>query len=169
MNLVKRPAILTGFFILILLSLIFLRTHGWRVPKEVSALFSRSPPRAATPEDTVYGMLDAARAGDTAVYVDTFSGPLEQQIQQVIRESGKKQFAAYLTAQSSSFQSVALSVADQPSDLEARLRVEYVYANRNEVQTFHLKKSGGRWKIIGISGTEQIKTLIPYGTAVTDD
>ena len=169
MNLVKRPAILTGFFILILLSLIFLRTHGWRVPKKVSDLFSRSPPRAATPEDTVYGMLDAARAGDTAVYVDTFSGPLEQQIQQVIRESGKKQFAAYLTAQSSSFQSVALSVADQPSDLEARLRVEYVYANRNEVQTFHLKKSGGRWKIIGISGTEQIKTLIPYGTAVTDD
>ncbi len=34
MNLVKRPAILTGFFILILLSLIFLRTHGWRVPNE---------------------------------------------------------------------------------------------------------------------------------------
>ena len=169
MNLVKRPAILTGFFILILLSLIFLRSHGWRVPNDVSAVFSRSSPRAATPEETVYGMLDAARAGDTAVYVDTFSGPLEQQIQQVIRESGKKQFAAYLTAQSSSFQSVALSVADQPSDLEARLRVEYVYANRNEVQTFHLKKSGGRWKIIGISGTEQIKTLIPYGTAVTDD
>jgi hypothetical protein len=114
-------------------------------------------------------MLDAARAGDTAVYVDTFSGPLQQQIQQVIREGGKTQFAHYLTAQSSSFQSVALSVADQPSDVEARLRVEYVYANRNEVQTFHLKKSAKRWKIIGISGTDQIKTLIPYGTAVTDD
>ena len=171
MNLVKRPAILTGFFILILLSLVYLRSHGWRVPwpGPVSAVFSHSPPRSANPEDTVYGMLDAARAGDTAVYVDTFSGPLEQQIQQVIRENGKKQFAAYLTAQSSSFQSVALSVADQPSDLEARLRVEYVYANRNEVQTFHLKKSDGRWKIIGISGTDQIKTLIPYGTAVTDD
>jgi hypothetical protein len=114
-------------------------------------------------------MLDAARAGDTAVYVDTFSGPLQQQIQQVIRESGKTQFATYLTAQSSSFQSVALSVGDQPSDAEARLRVEYVYANRNEVQTFHLKKSDGRWKIVGISGTDQIKTLIPYGTAVTND
>jgi hypothetical protein len=169
MNLVKRPAVLTGLFILILLSLIFLRTHGWRVPTGVSPLFSLSRPRAATPEDTVYGMLDAARAGDTAVYVDTFSGPLQQQIQQVIRESGRKQFATYLTAQSSSFQSVTLSVADQPSDLEVRLRVEYVYVNRNEVQSFHLRKSGGRWKIIGISGTEQIKTLIPYGTAVTDD
>jgi hypothetical protein len=114
-------------------------------------------------------MLDAARAGNTGVYVDTFSGPLQQQIRQVIRESGKTQFATYLAAQSSSFQSVALSVADQPSDVEARLRVEYVYSNRNEVQTFHLKKSEGHWKIIGISGTDQIKTLIPYGTAVTDD
>jgi hypothetical protein len=169
MNLVKRPAVLTGLFILALLSLLFLRTHGWRVPVEVRALFSHSRKSAATPEDTVYGMLDAARAGDTAVYVDTFSGPLQQQIQQAVRESGKTQFATYLTAQSSSFQSVALSVADQPSDAEARLRVEYVYAHRNEVQTFHLKKSGGRWKIISISGTDQIKTLVPYGTAVTND
>jgi hypothetical protein len=159
MNLVRRPAVLTGFFMLVLLSL----------PVNVTDFLSRARPRSQTPEDTVYGMLDAARAGDTAVYVDTFSGPLQQQIQQVIRESGKTQFATYLTAQSSSFQSVALSVADQPSDVEARLRVEYVYANRNEVQTFHLKKSGGHWKIVGISGTDQIKTLIPYGTAVTDD
>jgi hypothetical protein len=169
MNLLKRPAVLTGLFILIVLSLVFLRTHGWRVPQGVGTLFSRSRSTTASPEDAVYGMLDAARAGDTAVYVDTFSGPLQQQIQQAVRESGRKQFATYLTGQSSSFQSVALSVADQPSDIEARLRVEYVYANRNEVQSFHLKKSGGRWKIVGISGTDQIKTLIPYGTAVTDD
>ena len=169
MNLVRRPAVLTGFFMLVLLSLVFFRAHNWRVPANVTDFLSHSRPRTQTPEDTVYGMLDAARAGDTAVYVDTFSGPLQQQIQQVIRESGKTQFATYLTAQSSSFQSVALSVADQASDVEARLRVEYIYANRNEVQTFHLKKSGGHWKIIGISGTDQIKTLIPYGTAVTDD
>ena len=36
MNLVKRPAVLTGLFILVLLSLVFLRTHGWRVPVSVS-------------------------------------------------------------------------------------------------------------------------------------
>ena len=159
MNLMKRPAVLTSLFFLLLLGLIFLRSRGWRVPERA----------APTAEDAVYAMLDAARAGDTAVYVGTFSGPLQQQVQQVIRESGKAQFAAYLTAQSSGFQSVALSVTDRPSDVEARLRVEYVYANRNEVQTFHLKKSEGAWKIIGISGTDQIKTLIPYGTAVRDD
>jgi hypothetical protein len=169
MNVVKRPAFLTGLFILILLSLVFLRTHGWRVPQNVRDLFSHSQASARTPEDTVYGMLDAARAGDTTVYIDTFSGPLQQQIRQAIRESGKAQFASYLKNQSSSFQSVALSVTDQPSDVEARLRIEYVYTNRNEIQTLHLKNNGGRWKIIGISGTDLIKTLIPYGTAVTDD
>jgi hypothetical protein len=169
MNLAKRPAVLTGVFIAILLILVLLHSHGWRLPGAAKDFFSHSRPRISTPEETVYGMLDAARAGNATVYVDTFSGPLQQQIEQVMRESGKAQFATYLTAQSSSFQSVALSVTDQPSDVEARLRVEYVYANRNEVQTFHLKKSGERWKIIGISGADQIKTLIPYGTAVTDD
>jgi hypothetical protein len=114
-------------------------------------------------------MLDAARNGDTKVYVDTFSGPLQLQIQQAVRESGKLQFASYLAAQSAKFQSVAISVTDQPSDVEARLRIEYVYTNRNEVQIFHLKKDEGRWRIIEISGTDQVKTLIPYGTAVTDD
>jgi hypothetical protein len=169
MNFAKRPAVLTGLFIVILLGLLFLRTHGWRLPLRAGDLFSHSRKSAQTPEDTVYGMLDAARAGDTTTYVDTFSGPLRQQIQQVIRESGKAQFANYLTGQSTAFQSVALSVTDQPSDAEARLRIEYVYSNRNEVQTLHLQKDAGRWKIIGISGTDQIKTLIPYGTAVTDD
>jgi hypothetical protein len=169
MNVLKKPAVLTGIFLALLLGLIFLRAHGWKLPTDVTSIFSRSRPTPATPEDAVYGMLDAARAGDTTVYVNTFSGPLQQQIQQVIRESSKTQFSAYLTGQSSSFQSVALSVTDQPSDVEARLRVEYIYSNRNEVQTYHLRKLGAHWKIVGISGTDLTKTLIPYGTAVTDD
>jgi hypothetical protein len=169
MSFLKRPAVLTAAFLALLLGIIFLRNHGWRLPANVSPLFSRSGATPATPEGAVYRMLDAARSGNTAVYVDAFSGPLEQQIQQVIRESGKTQFAAYLTGQSLSFQSVALSVTDQPSDLEERLRVEYIYTNRNEVQTYHVRKFGSRWKIVGISGTDLTKTLIPYGTAVTDD
>jgi hypothetical protein len=167
MNFFKRPGLLTALFLAFVLGLIFLRSHGWRLPANVNTLISRSTP--ITPEDTIYGMLDAARTGNTAGYVDSFSGPLQQQIQQAVRESGKTQFAAYLTNQSSSFQSVALSVTAQPSDLEARLRVEYVYSNRNEVQTYHVRKLSSRWKIVGISGTDLTRTLIPYGTAVTDD
>jgi hypothetical protein len=169
MSLLKRPAVLTGVFLSFLLGLVFLRANRWRFPDAVTTLLTRTRPVAATPEDTVYAMLDAARNGNSDVYLANFSGPLQQQIQQAIRDSGKSQFARYLNNQSSGFQSVALSVSDQPSDAEARLRVEYVYTNRNEVQTFHLKKTTGAWKIVGISSTDQIKTLIPYGTAVTDD
>jgi hypothetical protein len=169
MNLFKKPAVLTGIFLALLLGLIFLRTHGWKLPPNLTRILSRSRATPATPEDTVYGMLDAARAGDTSVYVDTFSGPLQQQIQQAVRESGKRQFSTYLSGQSASFQSVALSVTDQPSDAEARLRIEYIYLNRNEVQMYHLRKLDSRWKIVGISGTDLTKTLIPWGTAVTDD
>jgi hypothetical protein len=82
----------------------------------------------------------------------TFSGALQQQIQQVIRESSKTQFATYLAAQSSSFQSVALSVTDQPSDVEARLRVEYVYANRNEVRPFIQRRATGTGRLLASLG-----------------
>jgi hypothetical protein len=41
--------------------------------------------------------------------------------------------------------------------------------NRNEVQVFHLRKIGSRWKVVGVSSTDITKTLIPWGTAVTDD
>src|ERR1700684_2428482 len=108
MSFVKRPGVWTVAFLLVLLSLVFLRTHGWRLPVNLATLFRPARPRVQTPEDTVYGMLDAARAGNTTVYVDTFAGPLQQQIEQAVRESGKAQFATYLSAQSSSFQSVAL-------------------------------------------------------------
>lgn len=165
----KKPGILTGAFLLLLLGFLYLRAHEWKLPPAAMSLFSRQTQSTASAQDAVYNMLDAARAGDTSVYVDTFSGPLQQQVQQVVREGGKAQFAGYLTRQSSSFQSVALSVADQPSDAEARIRVEYVYVNRNEVQVFHLRKIGFRWKIVGVSSTDLTKTLIPWGTAVTDD
>jgi hypothetical protein len=161
----KKPGILTAAFLALLLGFLFLRAHDWKLP----ALFPRQQQSSKSPQDAVYGMLDAARAGNTSDYVDTFSGPLQQQVQQVLKEGGKAQFASYLTRQSASFQSVALSVTEQPSDAEARVRVEYVYVNRNEVQVFHLRKIGSRWKVVGISSTDITKTLIPWGTAVTDD
>jgi hypothetical protein len=49
------------------------------------------------------------------------------------------------------------------------MRVEYVYLNRNEVQSFHLRRIDKRWRVVAISGTDLTRTLIPWGTAVTDD
>ena len=63
---------------------------------------------------------------------------------------------------------IAVSVIDRPSDTEAQVRVEYVYSKRNEIQNVSLRKESARWKIIKVAGAEQIKTLLPFGSAVTD-
>jgi hypothetical protein len=165
----RTPAVLTALFVGGLLVFLFFRAQGWKLPSFARPYHTGTTRSAGAPEDTVYGMLDAARSGNTAQYIDSFSGPLQQQIQQTIRESGRSQFSTYLTNQSARFQSVAVSTSDQRSDLEAQMRVEYVYTNRNEVQLLHLVKEGDRWKITGISSSDQIRTLIPFGTAVTDD
>jgi Domain of unknown function (DUF4878) len=165
----RLPAVLTALFVCGLFAFLCFRGQGWKLPSFAKPYLPGSSRSASTPEDTVYDMLDAARSGNSAQYLDSFSGPLQQQIQQTIRESGKPQFATYLASQSARFQSVAVSISDQRSDLEARVRVEYIYTNKNEIQIFHLAKQAGRWKITGISSTDQIRTLIPFGTAVTDD
>ena len=60
-----------------------------------------------------------------------------------------------------------MSVTDRRSDTEAQLRVEYVYGNRNEVQSVYLRKDS-RWPIVKVAGAEQVKTLLPFGSAVAD-
>jgi hypothetical protein len=47
-----------------------------------------------------------------------------------------------------------------------KLRVEYVFADRNEVQWMYLENANGSWKIARVDATERVKTLIPYGTPV---
>jgi hypothetical protein len=43
-----------------------------------------------------------------------------------------------------------------------------VYRDRNEVQFVYLSRSSSGWKISRVDGAERIKTLVPFGTAVTD-
>lgn len=162
-----RKVVFTLAFILALLALVALRTHGWRLalPTWISQRFSSAP---ASPEDAIYAMLDAARAGDTKTYLASFSGAMREQLLQVVKEQSEANFEAYLKAQNAAFQGVAVSVTDRPSDTEAQVRVEYVYTNRNEVQNVYLRKEGSRWRIFKVAGSQQVKTLVPYGTAVTE-
>jgi hypothetical protein len=136
---------------------------------EWASWFSRRfSAKSDSPEDSIYAMLDAARAGDTKTYLDFFSSPVRDQLQQVIKENSEPKFAEYLQAQNTAFQSVAVSLADRASESEVTARVEYVYANRNEVQSLSLRKEDSRWRIFKIAGADQIKTLVPFGSTVTD-
>ena len=155
-------AIVLGAILLFALA----RQSNWDWRSQIGSLLKASAPQ--TPEDSVYKMLDAARAGNTEAYLESFSGEMKTQIAEVINETSRQKFQQYLLKQNSAFTGVAVSVRDRPDADDARLRVEYVYPERNEVQDVYVRKEGSSWRIYKVLGSEQITTLIPYGTAVTD-
>jgi hypothetical protein len=120
----------------------------------------------ATPRDTIYQMLDAARAGDPAAYLSHYTGGMETQLKQSIAEKSESGFKQYLLASNAEIKGVALAEPKLVSDSEAEVSVEYVYQDRNEVQRMYLEKRGDRWKIARVDGAERVKTLVPYGTPV---
>jgi hypothetical protein len=130
---------------------------------------NRRPPLAQpgpTPESAVYAMLDAAREGDVKKYLACYTGPLETTLRNAIAESGEQKFAAYLKESNAAIKGVAVMPPETISDREVKLRLEYVYQDRNEAQTLYLEKQGAVWRIARLEAAERLKTLIPYGTPV---
>ncbi|SPE30963.1 exported hypothetical protein [Candidatus Sulfopaludibacter sp. SbA3] len=121
---------------------------------------------AATPQDTIYGMLDAARAGDGNAYLGQYAGPMEAQLRQAIAEKTAADFKGYLQASNAEIKGVAVSEPKTLSDREVEVRVEFIYQDRNEVQRMVLEKFSGNWKITRVDGAERVKTLVPYGSPV---
>jgi hypothetical protein len=162
-------AVLTTAVLIGVLAVVVLRAHQWRLPSSWSDWMALNPKRAASgPEESVFMMLDWARAGNVKAYLECFDGPLREQLTETIKESTEARFRSYLMNQNAAFHGVAVSLTGRPNPDEARVRVEYVYSDRNEVQDVYLKQEGDRWKIVRVAGAERIKTLIPYGTDVTD-
>jgi len=126
----------------------------------------RSPKSPAGPQDTIYGMLDAARTGNVAVYLASYTGALRASLREAVRESTEKGFAGYLQDSNVAIKGVAVSEPQPVSESVVSVRVEYVYQDRNEAQNLRLEKINGEWKIAAVDGAERVKTLVPYGTPV---
>lgn len=139
---------------------------GWKLPAGTAALRPAEPPRPPEPRDTIYQMLDAARAGDAAAYLRCFTGQMEATLGQSQSEMGTQAFSQYLVSTNKEVKGVALSEPAALTDREVRVRVEYVYQDRNEVQQMFLEKTPAGWRIARLDSTERIKTLVPYGTPV---
>ena len=93
-----------------------------------------SEPTAGTgPQDAIYTMLEAARAGNVRAYLASYSGLTEAALRQTLAESTEPGFAKYLKDSSRSLKGVAVSEPQTITDLEAKVRVEYVYQDRNDV------------------------------------
>ena len=118
------------------------------------------------PQDAVYRMLDAARAGDVRTYLSCYSGPMRSALRQSAAEAGEPGFGKYLRDSNAAVKGIAVAEPQPMSDREVKLRVEYVYQDRNEAQTMYLERNGTVWTIARVDGVERVKTLVPYGTPV---
>lgn len=122
--------------------------------------------RPVDPQGAIYAMLDAARAGDSRAYMAAFSGQMEAALRQVLSETTVPGFAKYLKESHASIMGIAVADPQIITDSEVKLRVEYVYHDRNEAQTMYLEKGRNGWKIFRVDNDERVRTLIPYGTRV---
>ena len=157
MNKSHRAQILTVLVLVALVTVGVARKSRWH-PSEAQA--------GRDPQDTIYAMLGAARAGDTRTYLASFSGPMETALRQTIAESTEPGFTKYLRDSHAAIKGVAVSDPENTTEREAKVRVEYIYQDHNEAQTMYLERSSQGWKITRTDGDERVKTQIPYGTPV---
>jgi len=120
----------------------------------------------AAPQNPIYAMLDAARQGDVNAYLACYTGPMRVSLEASVRESGAAAFARYLRESNAALKGVAINQPERLGAGESRVRLEYVYQDRNEVQNVYLEKAGPAWKIARVDGAERVKTLAPYGAPV---
>jgi hypothetical protein len=139
------------------------RKMNWKAPTVTPVMQPKADP---TPQDTIYAMLDSARDGDPAKYLSCYTGQMLSSLEQSVNETGKAGFTKYLKDSNAPIKGVAINEPQALTDREVKVRVEFVYQERNEVQFMYLEKTGSSWKIARVDATERVKTLIPYGTPV---
>ena len=166
----KKTAVVTIVVLLGAFAVVLGQKNGWKasaITDQVSQISLKPQPKPdPTPQDAIYGMLDSARAGDVQGYLANYSGQMSTALQQSIIETTEPKFAQYLKDSNAAIKGVAISEPQQLTDTQVKVRVEYVYQDRNEAQLMNLEKQSGVWKITQVDSTERVKTLVPYGTPV---
>ncbi len=144
--------------IALIVAIVAIRQSGWRP--------SRPAAREQTPQDAIYAMLDAAREGDVETYIGHYAGQIRATLEQAIEEQGEDGFARYLRESNAPIKGIAITEPEKIAPDQVKARVEYVYADRNEVQYMYLTRRDGRWVITRVDAVQRIETVIPYGTPV---
>src|SRR5262249_1245363 len=159
----RKTQIVTLIVLAGALGIVLAQRTGWRLSDVKIAAAPKPDP---TPQDAIYAMLDAARAGDVKTYVAAYTGQMDAALKQSLAETTESGFAKYLKDSNAAIKGIAITEPQQLTDREVKVRVEYVYQDRNEAQTMYLEKGTGGWKISRVDSAERVKTLVPYGTPV---
>ena len=109
--------------------------------------------------------ITAAAKGDLTTYLDQFTDPLRGQLERTQTEKGSEYLRDYLKRLTRPVKGVAINLRKKQDTApdEARLDVEFIYANRNETQPFFLRREDGRWRISSMDSVRSTPVLIPYG------
>ncbi len=165
MNRERKARIVTIAVLAAALALVVFRQMGWTL--KLPGLLPSPVERAQDgPQEVIHSMLDAAREGDVKRYLRAYGGQMEAALRRAVSESGEAAFARYLRESNAAIQGVAVLEPELLSAREARVRVEYIYQDRNERQLLYLEQTPGGWKIARVDSSERVKTLVPYGTPV---
>ena len=128
-----------------------------------ATLVERSDP---TPQDAVYAMLDAGKEGNVEKYLSSHTGQMEQSLRRTIAESAD--FAQYLRSSNATIKGIAVNEPEWLSDSRAKVRVEFVLADRNEVQFLFVERTPAGWKIARVDSATHLETPTPYGAKVVE-
>jgi hypothetical protein len=169
----KRAA--AGVLTALLMALLLWRGRSGEGPLPIGPIDNLTTTTSPTPPDPLAGasarvqaLLEAGRAGDVAAYLDAFGPPLRARLERTIAEGGRDAFAAGLKAAAKARRGRAVfdPVPDGPDD--ALVTVEFVYDDRNERQTFRLRREGDAtsegWRVVDVAGVRGREPASRYGT-----
>lgn len=165
MNKERKAQVVTVVVLVLALGAGLARKTGWR-PTDLLSWTSRTETTSLGPQDVIYAMQNAARVGDVPAYLSNYTGQMEASLRQAMAGTTEAAFAKYLKDSNTTIRGIAVGDPQEITNVEQKVRVEYIYEDRNEAQTMYLEKGPSGWKISRVDSDERVKTLIPYGTPV---
>jgi hypothetical protein len=114
----------------------------------------------------IEGLLERARNGDGAAYLNAFGGALRARLEREAAEYGRDAFSRRLRTAGSARKSHAIFAPEAEGDQQeaVRITVESTFADRLERQTFHLTRSDRGWLVTDVETARERVTQIPLGS-----
>ena len=160
----QRVRVVTLVVIGVVFALVAGRQIDWRWDGAAAGVLASPSENTPDPLDAIQRMMNAARDGDVNAYLASYSGQMEKVLRQNMSEMGADQFSKYLREKDSEIKGLAIHEPKMMGTDEAEIRVEYVYAERNEAQRFYLRRALERWTITRVDAVETWQATVPYGT-----
>ena len=126
------------------------------------------PPAGSGAMECIRALSQSSREGCVEDYLRCFAPAMRRKLERARDEMQKGEFADYLRRRAEPVKGFAMYDEIVLGEETVRLKVEWVFQDRNEIQTFQLKKIDGQWKIVDMDEAQYRKPPVPYGTPVNE-